>query len=792
MCCYLVVATMNAHAQSPKPNIVFIMSDDLGLGSTEPYGSGVDANGLKHVTTPAIQSLADDGKKYTNAYSPASVCTPTRYGVLTGQYYWRDIREYGTQLSGDPNMIPSSTNIARRLNDDGYNTAFIGKWHLGGSGTNVVGQADEAAALEIGFDFAYSYKNHASVNPSYNSAYFEAKAMDEVVADWIGDQTSGTPFFLYLTPYAVHTDLTPHPDYDGTSAPGMGVFGDYINELDGSVQNVLDALEDNGFTNNTIVIFTSDNGGTDQSAGGNDLERTNGSPTFEPNDNLRGKKIRIFDAGFRVPFIIKWPGEVAAGTVSNEPVNLVDFYSSIIEMRGLSLAAPSIEAGDSHSFYKSWIDDAGQIPRGPMILMSFEGVKAIVHDGWKFINGEETAPNVNSGTYYMSSSRQNQELHEQLYQVSTDREEDNDVIGSHTAKANELRNLLNDLVSQGYSRGATTGGGGGGDPVCVISVPNLDVNGDLEVSNSDINLSATGSGLSEVKFWYVELDGSGNVIPPWTSLNNDNTAPYVSPHSTGLLTVGTTYRFRATGVPSDGSPNFFSDQDVTIVTYGPGGGGAGWPPVDQPIVSDVDGLGLILIDQGNEVELATVNISDNHMLWNATAHPSDASMFIIKNTSNTSRNLSKEDGNPDIGTRSSTNTRTEWEYDDSADDGTFYLINRRDGGIFYLENNNGTLDLGNSPSADGKWVIGSGAGARKSGEPAEELVETIEFSVYPNPFNDEVNIKGVKATDLVRVHDLSGAVIFSGIGTSTINLSEVKRGLYLVKVGDRELKIIKQ
>ncbi|MFY0654937.1 MAG: sulfatase-like hydrolase/transferase [Cyclobacteriaceae bacterium] len=425
-CVSVFLTGLSVYAQN-KPNIVIIYADDLGIGSVGAYGAPESL-----VQTPAIDGLATEGRKFMNAYTPSSLCSPSRYAILTGRYYWRDVREWGIIRGGDPNVVSPNNNLAARLKNEGYITACIGKWHLGYNSSGRVGGPEL-----VGFDHSYDYQTGITDDNETRTAEFT----DKNTSDWIDSQSSDTPFFLYFVPIAVHTPIIPGVEYQGSS--GAGAYGDFINELDGSVQNILDALDRNGFSENTLIIFTSDNGAAAGSA------RSNGSGDLKVNGDYRGTKLTIFDAGFRVPFIVKWPSQVPAGTTSDKIINIVDVYASLMEMLNIEMGTPAEEAGDSHTFYKAWFDDANQPDRKNMILTSYEGINAIVDDRWKYIDGivREPAP-----YDFLNDNRQQQEAHEQLYNLTKDPNETTDLANTNPDKMIELTAILEEVRDRNYSR----------------------------------------------------------------------------------------------------------------------------------------------------------------------------------------------------------------------------------------------------------------------------------------------------------------------------------------------------
>ncbi|HSH19151.1 MAG TPA: sulfatase-like hydrolase/transferase, partial [Draconibacterium sp.] len=278
--------------ESNKTNIVFILADDFVYTSLNCYGADKNL-----VRTPTIDRIAEEGMMFTNAYAAASVCTPTRYSFLMGEYPWRSQLKYGVWGVESPLLPdPERTTIADWLKSEGYNTAAIGKWHLG-YGTS--GKLEEYTGtlkpgpLELGFDYHFGVpQNHGDkmgvyiendhiygirsdkIQPYSRTFYgpqyygFDApqraniETMEDLTdktIDWLSLQSSEKPFFLYFAPVAVHHPITPSNYMRGMSE--CGPYGDFIQDLDWSVARILQTLEYKGLLENSIIIFTSDNGG---------------------------------------------------------------------------------------------------------------------------------------------------------------------------------------------------------------------------------------------------------------------------------------------------------------------------------------------------------------------------------------------------------------------------------------------------------------------------------------------------------------------------------------------------
>jgi arylsulfatase A-like enzyme len=493
------------HAADPKPNIVIILSDDYGYGSAGCYGANPAL-----VKTPNIDRIATEGRRFTDANTTSSVCSPTRYSVLTGRYCWRTSLKHEVLSTFAPLHIETTRlNMASMLKKHGYATASVGKWHLG------YGTADDSpkwrtdysaelspGPLDIGFDFHFSVpSNHGDVtgvfvenrfvyglrsgkippnmklpgpvedldddfqktygpadmeNPKAGTKILDLdaprrkntrvmKVLTDKATDWIKQQPKDKPFFLYFTPVAVHAPITPDTDIAGRSKGGL--YCDWIHELDRSVGRVLDTLDKLGIAKDTIVIFSSDNGGVKELAR-EDLWSTKAYHAgLMTNGALRGGKHHVWEGGFKVPFIVRWPGHAPAGTVCKEMVSLADIIATAAAVVGEKLPDASKAAEDSHSFLPALLGDTSKPIRDDMIVHSADGVFAIRKGPWKWIEGvpvDEIKPGARKAHA--------DEYHEQLYNTHDDPAETKDVSAEHPEIVKELRALLNRYRNGGYSR----------------------------------------------------------------------------------------------------------------------------------------------------------------------------------------------------------------------------------------------------------------------------------------------------------------------------------------------------
>jgi len=490
-----VIRGQSASKGGDKPNIVFIMADDLGYGDTGCY------NSESKIPTPHIDTLARQGLRFTDAHSPSAVCTPTRYGVLTGRYCWRTWLK--TNVVGgytDPLMEPGRTTVASLLQRHGYRTACIGKWHLGlgwARHNGYVGRYSQTPRFfswqdgdpekgenvdftkpvtggpaDVGFDYAYytaacstidgpfSYieNRHTvglpdqkmpidkNIHPDYRprpglmAAGFDIRAVDTVftrkATDFIErchDRTPEQPFFLYLALSSPHAPWLPPESTAGDSDEGPR--GDLVVWADRCVGQVLVALDRLKLAENTLVIFTSDNG-----------------PRHGHNDHqsagpLRGYKSHIWEGGHRVPFIARWPGRIEAGAVSDELVCLTDLMATCAALAGADLSDD--EGPDSFNMLPALLDHKANQPIRPtLVLHSCYGVFAIRQGPWKLILDTKTS----GGWVKPSGKKPIPGTPGQLYNLAEDPHEQNDLWDQHPDIVRRLSRLLEHCKKQGHSR----------------------------------------------------------------------------------------------------------------------------------------------------------------------------------------------------------------------------------------------------------------------------------------------------------------------------------------------------
>jgi len=487
-------ASEGSHRRPQKPNVVFILCDDLGYGDVKcnnPDGK---------IGTPNVDRLAAAGMRFTDAHTTSSVCTPTRYGVLTGRYNWRSRLQSGVLGGLSPRLIePGRLTVAELLRRQGYHTACIGKWHLGmdwprrpdaqAFGDNIE-KGPEARHVDftrpiangpnsVGFDYYFGISasldmvpytfienDRVTVVPTEDKAFpmmlgkndgltrrgpgaagFEAtdvlptltrKAV-EYIAGRAVSARSGQPFFLYLPLNAPHTPIAPTPEWQGRS--GLNPYADFVMQTDASVGQVLAALDAQGLAASTLVIFTSDNGCSPQA----DF-RALLAKGHNPSSVLRGHKADIWDGGHRVPFIVRWPGRVPAGTTSDQLVCLVDFLATCADLVGVKLSADAGE--DSVSIVPALLGQADKPVREALVHHSINGRFAIRQGKWKL----ELCP----GSGGWSAPRDPQAARQglpsvQLYDLTQDLGEQRNLQAEHPDVVKRLTALLEKYVAKGRS-----------------------------------------------------------------------------------------------------------------------------------------------------------------------------------------------------------------------------------------------------------------------------------------------------------------------------------------------------
>lgn len=405
-----------------RPNIIFIYADDMGYGDLGCYGA-------RSFKTPNLDRMAAEGLRLTSFYSVSPICTPSRAALMTGRYAARmgiaQMQLANVLFPTDKTGLPQAeTTVARALKEHGYATACIGKWHLG--------SVSPHRAIEHGFDYYFGIPYSNDMNPSplmRNADVVEEPANQDTLTrryteEAIGfiDRAKAGPFFLYLAHNMPHIPLHASDRFRGKSAGG--IYGDVIEEVDWSVGEVLNALKRLGIDRDTIVFFASDNGPWYQGSAG----------------PLRGRKGWTFDGGVRVPGIVRWPGRIRVGGVSDEPVSTIDFFPTALMLAGeQNIAAISKQPLDGKSIVSFLL---GKESKGPQNLyLFFDGpyLQTARAGRWKIHVARWNIPR------YTAASRQQKNVRlgaPELYDMSVDVGESYDVAAGNTAIVNELRARL--------------------------------------------------------------------------------------------------------------------------------------------------------------------------------------------------------------------------------------------------------------------------------------------------------------------------------------------------------------
>ena len=450
-----------------KPNIVYILADDLGYGDVQCLNPQ-----RGKIKTPHLDKLASQGMTFTDSHGGSSVCTPTRYGLLTGRYAWRSRLQAGV-LDGtdDPPLIAADRlTVPRLLQQQGYTTACLGKWHLGFMSERP---ADAKAAepkkrtpgglglpagsriidgpITRGFEYFWGVSNARTmsgliengrvienIEPITMLPRLDQRAVS-YISEHAADAKAGKPFFLYLALTSPHAPIVPTPEWQGKS--GLGKYGDFVMQTDAVVGDVLAALEQHGLADNTLVIFTSDNG-CSPVAGTAALEKRGHFASAQ----FRGYKSDIWDGGHRVPSIVRWPGKVKAGSQSTQLICHIDLMATCAEMFGVKL--PDNTAEDSVSILPALLGIDKAPLREALVHHSINGRFSIRQGKWKL----ELCPGSGGWGAPGDADAVTRGLPDvQLYDISADIAETKNLEKENTEMVARLTALLEKYIADGRS-----------------------------------------------------------------------------------------------------------------------------------------------------------------------------------------------------------------------------------------------------------------------------------------------------------------------------------------------------
>lgn len=462
-------------AFAAKPNVILVMADDLGIGDISP------TNPNCKIKTPTLQKLADEGLTFLDAHTPSSVCTPTRYGLLTGRYNWRSRLASGVLSGTSPHLIPADRpTLGHLMQTAGYHTAMVGKWHLGWdwhkSGDDI--------------DFTRPVKNGPDIN-GFNRYYGHCGSLDMPPYVWVdtgritappdrvagvtkaedrygwyrkgpigadfkipevlphlfnksieyvksraASAKSGEPFFLYLALPAPHTPIVPIPPFQDAS--GLNPYADFVMQTDHHMGQLLGALKEAGLDENTLVIFTSDNGCSPEA--NFPLLQAKG---HHPSGRYRGHKADIYEGGHRVPFLVRWPGKIKGGDKTEALACLTDVYATLEAVTG---QAKQRRGGEDSYSLLSVFQGAAASERDTLVSHSVEGAFAIRQGTWKLC--------LSSGSGGWSTPKETDAKKQglppmQLFDLSADPAEEKNLLNDNPEQVKTLLLLLDEQVRNG-------------------------------------------------------------------------------------------------------------------------------------------------------------------------------------------------------------------------------------------------------------------------------------------------------------------------------------------------------
>ena len=472
-----------------RPNVIFIYADDLGIGDLSCYGATA-------VETPSIDALAAQGRRFTNAYSTSATSTPSRFGLLTGLYPWR--QENTGIAPGNSELIisPECHTLADVMHEAGYATAAIGKWHLGlgpRGGTDFNGEI-RPGARDLGFDYEFvipatvdrvpcvyvengrvvgldpedpiqvSYQEKVGDWPTYEENPEMARLkpsqghsqtiingiprigymcggrsalwVDEDIADTITQKAcrfitehKDHPFFLYMGTQDVHVPRIPHPRFAGRS--GMGDRGDVILQLDWTIGEVMRTLDSLGIAENTLLIFTSDNGPVIDDGYADRAAELLGA--HRPMGEYRGGKYSLYEAGTRVPFLVRWPARVSPGE-QRALFSQIDIYASLASLVGQGV--PEGAAPDSQDHLSVLLGESNE-GRKEVVQQNLNNTLSLISEGWKYLE-PSSAPSIE----YWTKTELGNAPEAQLYSLTQDPAEQCDLAGQYPERVETMSRRL--------------------------------------------------------------------------------------------------------------------------------------------------------------------------------------------------------------------------------------------------------------------------------------------------------------------------------------------------------------
>lgn len=466
----LIVSANTVFSANQQPNVLVVFADDLGYGDVGCYGA------IK-LKSPHIDHLAEQGLRFTNAYTASSTCSQSRVSLLTGRYWWRSPLHpvKGVIAPAGPNALLEEgiTPLPKFFQENGYRTAAFGKWHVGvGYGDSPRDRYDwnrstiEGGPLASGFDYFFGLAANVLNEPAFyieNDRFVGRGPNDTItikgnkVTPWspdvlykedeVGQDTTlkaveyiesaptDKPLFLYFASTVPHKPITPAKQFIGTS--GCGVYGDFVHELDWQVGELVAALRKTGRLDNTLIIFTSDNGAV-VAKDENFAKKWKLEPMWETydaghlsNGELREGKHAVYEGGSRIPFIVSWPNHIPAGKIHEGLFCITDLFATFADL--FEVAAPE-SAIDSLSFWSVWTGKDSKSPRTIAPARTSNSIFSIRLGKWKYVEHDAQNP-----------TKRVSENSDQLYDLENDPSETKNVFSQHPELVDRLKQELSQL-----------------------------------------------------------------------------------------------------------------------------------------------------------------------------------------------------------------------------------------------------------------------------------------------------------------------------------------------------------
>ena len=469
----LITGVLNADTQNP--NIVVIFADDMGYGDVQVLNPE-----RGKILTPNLDKFAKEGMVFTDAHTSSSVCTPSRYSLMTGRYNWRTRLQSVVTWGYSPPLISRDTlTVGQLLQQSGYTTAMIGKWHLGMNLPTIDGKPHKDkrkltkstidwdseisdGPRDAGFDYFFGISASLDMAPyafienkkfiskvdnstpsSYAEGFDPEHVLDELAGrsvDYIKAHDGSKPFFLYVPLTSPHTPIVPTPEWKGKS--GINIYADFQMQTDAVIGRIVEAVDSSTFRDDTLIIITSDNG-CSKAANIPELEAQGHYVSGE----FRGSKADLWEGGHRVPFLVRWPSVIRSKSVSNQTICLTDVLATCAEITGIEV--PSADGEDSVSFLPALKGEKITSTRKGIVNHSISGHFAYRMGDWKLLlakgSGGWTQPR-EKDIYRDAKFPEGQ-----LYNLADDPGETNNLYNAFPEKVQEMLTCLKSDIYNGRS-----------------------------------------------------------------------------------------------------------------------------------------------------------------------------------------------------------------------------------------------------------------------------------------------------------------------------------------------------